>query len=141
MKTGDVWKWFGGAFLIVSLGLFFTASSGLVTRVIGMTPLSVSADSGWTVGQQHMLDLGLPNESVGTIVTTIVYALLVLLGAGSTIAFILAGFKYLMASGDEKEAGIAKNMLKYSITGIVVALAGVVIIQAVTMLLNGSTYF
>ncbi len=102
---------------------------------------SASTGGGWTAGQQRMLGLGLPNQSIGTIVTTIVYALLVLLAAGSTIAFIWAGFKYLLASGDEKEAGVAKNMLKYSITGIVVALAGVVVIQAVTMILNGYNYF
>jgi hypothetical protein len=106
--------------------------------------LSVSQEAsavGWDTGKQKILTFGLPNQSIGDIVRSLVLWLLILLGFVSTIAFIWSGFKYLMAAGDEKQATEAKAAIKYSIYGIVAALSGVVIIQAVTGFLNATGQF
>jgi hypothetical protein len=85
--------------------------------------------------------LGLPTGSIGAIVASLVNMLLILLGFASMIAFLWAGFKYLFAAGDEDEAKSAKKAVKFSIYGIIVALSGVVVIQAVTAFLDGAGLF
>ena len=48
---------------------------------------------------------------------------------------------YLLAAGDEKSQEKAKKAMYYSITGVIVGLAGLVIIFAVNALLRGASYF
>jgi len=83
----------------------------------------------------------LPNAPILLIISRITYWLLAVLGFIGVIAFVIAGMKYLLAFGDEKAAGEAKNAMKFSIYGILVALLGVIIIQAATTLLDGGSGF
>ena len=57
------------------------------------------------------------------------------------IGFVIAGIMYLLAAGDEKSQEKAKKAMYYSITGVIVGLAGLVIIFAVNALLRGASYF
>jgi len=78
---------------------------------------------------------GLSEKDVPTVLTGFAATLLEVFGILAAIAFIVSGFQYLMASGDEKEAEIAKKNLKYSVIAVVVALSGVIIINAIEAIL------
>jgi hypothetical protein len=64
--------------------------------------------------------------------------LLAILGFLGIIGFVIAGILYLTAAGDEDQIGKAKNAMMYSIIGVIVALLGFVIIQAVNNWLGGT---
>ena len=78
----------------------------------------------------------LPNAPILAIVMGITYWLLAILGFLGIIGFVIAGILYLLAAGDEKQAGTAKNALKYSIYGVITALLGFIIIRAATTMLD-----
>ncbi len=84
---------------------------------------------------------GLPVGHITDIIEGILNWLLVIIGLVSIIGFVIAGAKYILAMGDDKAVESAKNAMKNSIIGVVVALSGYVIIQAVVYMLNGYSTF
>ncbi len=125
---------------IVSVGLLL---AGKVTQAVGVSVgVSVGYGNGGGYSSAYpwlQNPFGLPYGSVLGIVGALTYWLLALLGFLGIIGFVIAGIYYLLAFGDEKQATTAKNALKYSIYGIIVALLGFVIMQAATMLLSGAS--
>lgn len=81
---------------------------------------------------------GLPAGSIVGIITSGMNWLLIIVGILGVIGFVISGIIYLTAAGDEDQIGKGKKAMIYSIVGVVVALIGVVIIQAVQGLLGGS---
>ena len=81
---------------------------------------------------------GLPAGSIVGIITGGMNWLLVIVGILGVIGFVIAGIIYLTAAGDEDQIGKGKKAMIYSIIGVIVALIGVVVIQAVQGLLKGS---
>ena len=65
--------------------------------------------------------------------------LLAILGIFGSIGFVISGILYLTAAGNDDQISTAKNAMKYSIIGVIVALLGFVIIQAVNTLLSGNS--
>jgi hypothetical protein len=65
--------------------------------------------------------------------------LLAILGIFGIIGFVISGILYLTAAGTDDQISTAKNAMKYSIIGVIVALLGFVIIQAVNTLLSGNS--
>lgn len=86
---------------------------------------------------------GLPDHpgGVGGVLETVLVWLINIIGVVAIIAFMISGLQYFMAAGNEKMIEIAKRNMVYSILGIVAALSGVVILQAVSKLMSGSTFF
>jgi hypothetical protein len=82
---------------------------------------------------------GLPSGSITNIVISGLTWLLGLLGFLAIIGFVISGILYLTAAGNETQAEQAKNAMTYSIIGVVVALLGYVIIQAVNLWLGGAS--
>lgn len=80
---------------------------------------------------------GLPTSSVTDIITNIMKWLLYLIGILGVIGFVIAGILYLTAGGDETRIGKAKSQMLYSIIGIVVALLGLIVLNAVMAILGG----
>lgn len=80
----------------------------------------------------------LPAGSLLGIATSAMNWLLVLVGILGVIGFVIAGIIYLTAAGDEDQIAKGKKAMIFSIVGVIVALLGVVIIQAVQGLLSGS---
>ncbi|NMC87266.1 MAG: hypothetical protein GYA69_02320 [Candidatus Moranbacteria bacterium] len=72
------------------------------------------------------------------IITSAMNWLLILVGILGVIGFVIAGIIYLTAAGDEDQIAKGKKAMIYSIVGVIVALLGVVIIQAVQGMLSGS---
>lgn len=62
-----------------------------------------------------------------------------IVGMVGVIGFVIAGVFYMTAAGDDGRMEAGKNSMKWSIIGVVVALMGFIIIQAINSLLSGSS--
>lgn len=82
-------------------------------------------------------DTTLPTGSITQIISSIMTWILGLVGFLGVIGFAIAGILYLTAAGDEDRISTAKRAMTWSIVGVVVALLGVVIIQAANSMLGG----
>ncbi len=79
-------------------------------------------------------------EGTLTLTQIAVNVLKFLLGVVGTLAIIMlvvGGAMYVTAAGDERQIDTAKNVVKYSIIGIAVALAAMIIVRTVTAILMG----
>ena len=82
---------------------------------------------------------GVSDKSVMQVAQNVLNWLLYLMAAGTTLIFIIAGFKYITAAGDEKQAESAKNTAKYAAIGLAVALSGLIIVRTIGALVSGDT--
>lgn len=81
----------------------------------------------------------LPVASITEIITAVMNWILGLVGILGVIGFAIAGILYLTAAGDDNRIQTAKNAMMYSIIGVVVALVGLVAIQAIETILGGGS--
>ncbi|MEX0668674.1 MAG: hypothetical protein WD061_02995 [Candidatus Saccharimonadales bacterium] len=68
---------------------------------------------------------------VGDFITAVINVLLYIVGIAAVVMLIIAGLMYTVSGGDSDRIKTAKNMIIYSIVGIVVAFAGQAIIRFV----------
>lgn len=80
----------------------------------------------------------LPGGRIIDIVTNAMLWILAIVGIIGVIGFAIAGILYLTAAGNEEQIEKAKKAMLMSIVGVVVALVGIVIMQAVKVWLGGS---
>jgi len=104
-----------------------------VTSAVALAPAAVSAQF------QEPTGTGLPAGSLLGIITSGMNWLLIIVGILGVIGFVIAGIIYLTAAGDEGQIDRGKRTMINSIIGIIVALLGVIIIQAVKSLLGGNS--
>ena len=81
----------------------------------------------------------LPQGSIFNIIENIMKWLLGILGFIAIIGFVISGIMYLTAAGDEGQQKKAKAQMMWSITGVIVALIGWVVVLAVQNLLGGAS--
>jgi hypothetical protein len=84
---------------------------------------------------------GLAGGSLMNIVTNIMKWLLTAVGIIGVIGFAIAGILYLTAAGDETRIKSAKAAMVASITGVIVAIVGVVALTAANTMLKGTGSF
>lgn len=80
-----------------------------------------------------------PVGGVPGIVKNVLNWMLGLVGIIAIIGFVISGFQYITASGSEKIVETAKRNMTYSVIGVIVALSGFVIIQAIDAALRGNS--
>jgi amino acid transporter len=80
----------------------------------------------------------LPRTQLSTIIMNIAFWLLAIFGFVAVIGFVISGLIYFISAGDEDAQERAKRAMIYSITGVIVGLAGLVVIYAVDYFLRGS---
>ncbi len=97
-----------------------------------------AASTGWNI--DSLTSYGLSSASIKDILVNILNWILGILGIAGVIGFAISGFMYLLAAGNETMTGNAKKAMTASILGVVVGLSGLVIIQAVDMALNATTF-
>ena len=68
---------------------------------------------------------------IGTIIKSIVNALLFLLGAVAVIMIIIGGIKYTVSNGDSSQVSSAKNTIFYAVIGLIVAMMAYAIVNFV----------
>ena len=86
------------------------------------------------------LNTGLSEKSVSDLAINLMKWMLYLFGFLAIIAFVIAGIQYLTAAGNMNQIETAKRNMKFSIVGVIVALAGLVIIIAIDALLKGAAW-
>jgi hypothetical protein len=86
-------------------------------------------------------DSGLPSSGVDSIVSNLMFWMLSLVGFLAVIGFIISGILYLTAAGNDGQIKTAKTAMTWSIVGVIVALVGYVVIQAVDLWLGGEATF
>jgi len=74
---------------------------------------------------------GLSSISVFDLVARVLNWLLGILGVLGVLAFVISGIQYLVSVGDEDLAKTAKRNITYTIIGLVVALAGLIIVNTI----------
>ena len=84
---------------------------------------------------------GLSSNSLFAIISNIMNWVLAIVGIVGVIGFALAGLLYLTAAGDETRIKTAKSAMIASITGVIVALAGLVALQFAKGMLGGTGQF
>jgi hypothetical protein len=98
---------------------------------------TITASKGWSLAP--IQSLGLPKGSVSGIILNIMYWLLFMLGIVGVIGFVISGIMYLISAGDDTMITRAKKAMTFSIVGIIVGLAGLIIIRAVINILGASS--
>lgn len=84
---------------------------------------------------------GLPTGTLSGIIMTIMNWLLTMVGIIGVIGFAIAGILYLTSAGDEGRISTAKSAMMYSIIGVIVAIVGVIALQAARTMLNAQENF
>ena len=82
----------------------------------------------------------LPEGSIAGIIMNFADWILIALGVIGIIGFVISGIMYLLSAGNEEMIKKAKSAMVYSIVGVIVGLAGLVIIQAVDAALNAASF-
>ena len=80
---------------------------------------------------------GLPDRTLYEVFADTANFLLSLAGILALLGFVISGFQYFLAASDEKAAEKAKKIMTGSIIGLVMILASLVVIYAVTDIFYG----
>lgn len=103
--------------------------------VLVSLPLMVSATEPtpvkFTVPVTEGTAAGLKNATVFDLASNVMNWLLGLTGILAVIGFVISGVLYLTSAGNEEQAEKAKTIMTYSIIGLVVALIGLIVVNAI----------
>lgn len=117
---------------------------GVANGIVLLAPATAFAltNGNWADrGTTNYQSSGLPNSSIYNIISATLSWLLAILGFIAVIGFVISGILYLTAAGNETQIEKAKSAMTYSIIGVIVALMGYVIIQAVNAWLGSNASF
>lgn len=95
----------------------------------------------WQAGQANASAAGLPGGAIYQIISSTLSWLLAVLGFLAIAGFVISGLLYITSAGNEGQAEQAKNAMKFSVIGIIVALIGFVAIKAIDSLLRAQSTF
>lgn len=84
---------------------------------------------------------GLPGAPISEIIINILNWLLTIIGFVAVIAFAIAGMMYLTSAGNDDQIKKAKTAMVNSIIGVIVAISGVVVLNAVNAVLSATELF
>ncbi len=125
------------------VGIFFSFLTASVSDVSAamVCPTDFHEESG--VCFPDATTVGLGDMSVFDFLQVLMNWLLGIIGVLAVIAFVISGIQYLTSAGDEQMAETAKRNMTYAIIGLVIALAGLIIVNAVAGLTgaDGATYY
>ena len=118
------------------LAKIISAASSLFVLTIASAQ---TAFGQWMVSRYDGTNL--PKTQLSSIIANIAFWLLAIFGFVAVIGFVISGLMYFISAGDEDPQERAKRAMIYSITGVLVGLAGLVVIYAVNYLYMGSSFF
>ncbi|MGB4834347.1 MAG: pilin [Candidatus Moraniibacteriota bacterium] len=114
---------------------------GAVNGLVLLAPASALALTNGSWNLTNSQSSNLPTGTIYQIIATTLSWLLAILGFIAVIGFVISGILYLTAAGNETQIEKAKSAMTYSIIGVIVALMGYVIIQAVDSWLRTTAQF
>lgn len=139
---------FGMFFLAINLLPLAVKASGCISGGIDLGVINIGGSLGDCGGGkfgggggvfQSIEQTGLPGGSIIGIIEGAMYWLLAIFGMIGVIGFLISGILYLTSAGDEDQLKKAKSSMTWSIVGVIVGLAGLVIIGAINTWLSGSS--
>lgn len=87
------------------------------------------------------VETGLPVTPLFEIINSVMLWVLALIGVIAVISFVIAGILFLTSAGNEDQIATAKRAFVNAIVGVIVALLGLIILNAATNLLSGGNRF
>ncbi|MCX6766985.1 MAG: pilin [Candidatus Moranbacteria bacterium] len=84
-------------------------------------------------------NVGLPGGTLTNIISNFTNWILGIFGFLAIISFVVSGIMYFLAAGDDKAQEKAKNQMTWSIMGVVIGLAGLIVVYAVDTFLRGTS--
>ena len=84
-------------------------------------------------------NVGLPSGTLAGVISNLTNWLLGIFGFLAIISFLVSGIMYFLAAGDDKAQEKAKNQMTWSIMGVVIGLAGLIVVYAVDTFLRGTS--
>lgn len=120
---------------LLSVSLFASIGMFLFSAAVQAAP--IVCDGYIDAGVCFPAGTGLSSSSVESILMNFMWWILALIGMIAIIAFVISGIQYLISAGDDDMITTAKRNMTWSIVGVLVALSGWVIIQAINQFLGG----
>lgn len=120
--------------------LVLAASALAVGAVLFIAPVSVEAFNGTVQsGVNAARGTDVPSTLLGDggVLTTIVNALLFIIGFLSVIMLIFGGLRYIISGGNAAAVTTAKNTILYAIVGLIIAIFAYAIVNFVIGSLTG----
>lgn len=106
---------------------------GAVSTAMLTAPLMAGAAAVSTGFDQTTTGVvGIANMSIFELISFFMNWLLGIVGVLAVIAFVISGILYLTAAGDEEQVEKAKGVMMYAIIGLVVALIGLIVVNAIS---------
>lgn len=122
-------KLFGAALVLAVLGI--SVLSPVVSPVQALNPLaSVCESNADSVACKNK------DQGISSVMSSLVNGLLFVIGGLSVVMIIVAGVMYTISAGDSGKVSKAKNMLIYSIVGLLVAFFAFAIVNWVFKLFS-----
>jgi len=113
-----------------------------IKSLVSAVSVAVLTAPGLVLAQfQAPTESGLSSAPITDIVKNFMKWILIIVGLMGVIGFAIAGVLYLTSAGDEERIKQAKSAMIYAIVGVVVALLGLVIMNAVYKLLGAQSGF
>lgn len=128
-----------GTYCVSGRGVEGTCYRGFCVVVQKSGSGTKSSGEGWN--SSDLGDFGLPEADFESIIVNILDWLLTIVGIVAVIALVISGFQYYFVAVDEKMLETAKKTMKNAIIGLIVALSGFIVIQAVDTMLNAGYFF
>lgn len=133
----------GGVLYIVSIGndkLMGVAKMAITAAMIGLA-LALAGPSLlkeiYSILKVNITDPDVLGAlTLSQIALNVIQFLLSVIGVLTIIMMVIGGILYLFAAGDEDRATTGKKIVKYSIIGLAVALAALLIVKQITRLLS-----
>ena len=120
---------------LMFLGMSFLAEVASAQTTVSAT----NATKGWTTGLTNaQTNSGLPSGTLDAVIVNLMKWLLLILGAIAIIGFVISGIFYLTSAGEDDRIEKAKKGMTYSVVGVIVGLAGAVVILAIEKWLGGT---
>jgi len=116
---------------------YWTNTISAVSSAIALLMVSAQTAFGQWIPSNYA-GTNLPVAPLAAIIANIAFWLLAIFGFVAVIGFVISGLIYFISAGDETRQEQAKRAMIYSITGVIVGLAGLVVIYAVDYFLRGS---
>lgn len=107
-----------------------------VGSIIGMLIAFLAPTFLSEISKDFLKDGKLPTDinevlTLTQVITNVISTLLSIIGVLTIISLVISGFTYLFSFGDSTRAGKAKEMIKWSIVGLALAGASVIIVRQV----------
>lgn len=119
--------------IILSIMFFTPAYAGLLKDTTDLNPYSEKSQT-----SEFHKSAGFGTETIGGVITTVIKALLSLLGIIFIVLIIMAGFHWMTARGEEEKIKKAQDTIRAAIIGLIIIVAAYVITHFVFTRLNTS---